>query len=371
MTKVGRLLAMGGLMVLGAGCGGGKFEVKAEAKVEERKLKSNDPEKADLVDVSASPKDYGKVRVSRVEIIGKEALDTGYLRSTYAAESFPVGTTRVKLKVKGETKNLVRKWSAAETIVEVDVTRPPLGPRAYVGPGTSASGCFGSRVCVFPPNLDLATGKVDFGINAPVGTKVEIQGRPFVGKGMTQSVPASFDMSKEVGSTPIDGRIPIAIKLTSPDGVSEVKSATIDLNAGRIRTALDGVKKGPVRFAGDSATVGPARLVAYKKGTTTTFYGKGLLTELELVAFVESLPTRNMSCGTYVGQTTGRRVTISNSAYDEEVVVYERKTGRVRTRRTFRAAMPGCSSSTSSASGSGGFVNSKDLTAYVESLVAR
>ena len=372
MGKQTHRAGVGALLVLTrAGCSSGKFDVSVDAHVVERKLNG---ESADLVDVIASPKAPLTTRISRLEIVGKEPLERGFGRTTFSAESFPVGTTRVKVKVTGEVKNVVRKWSTAEAVVDVDVVRPALQPRARIAPaGAISGGCGigGERVCASAPSIDVMTGKADVGISAPPGTKVELLGRTIMGKGTSSAVTASFDFSKELLSTPLDTQIPVSVKVTSPDGVAETKATSIPVSAGMFRSALDNVKKGPVRFANEPANVGPARVVAFKDGTTTTFHGKGRLPELELVAFVESLPTRNMSCGTYVGQTTGRRVTISNSAYDKEVVVYERKTGRVRTRRTFRAAMPGCSSSTSSASGSGGFVPSKDLVAYVETLVGR
>lgn len=352
------------------GCGGGKLDVTVD--VHPAQWVSKDGE-ADVIEVAVRAKDILKTRIKTIDIVGKEPVDRGYEKSSFAAESFPIGTTKVKVKLVGETRNALRKWSKAELVVDADVVRSPLKPRARVTGGSAISGgCGNDRVCVNAPSIDITTGKVDLSVYAPTGTKVEVLGRSLVGKGMNTAAPAAFDLSREVLASSVEGgRVPITVKVTSPDGVTETKSSSMEVAAISVRTALDKVKTGPVRFANEPGTVGPSRVVAFKRSSSTTFHGKGTLPELELVAFAQTLPARNQSCGTYVGQTTGRRVTITNSAYDEEVIVYERKTGRIRTRRTFRAPMPSCTSSTTSASGSGGSVASKDLVAYVETLVGR
>ncbi len=350
-----------------------KFDPTVSVEISENKLDDRDDEKVDVVNVRATPKDYLKTSVREVVVEGKTGLGFSSLSATIPAESFPVGKSHHKVTVKGEAKGPFKKWKPVEVVREVDVVRAALPPRARLV-STSGVGCgfTSKRVCVTSADYSLTEGKTTYNLRAPVGTKVEVLGKTMVAKGSKESVQQSFDVSKELLATQVGGSSSFPVKITSPDGVSESAQSTLPLDSFRIGRAFDAAKKGPMRFANEPGAVGPSKVVALVNGSILSFRGKGTLAELELVAFTESLPARHQSCGTYVGEKSGRRVTITNSAYDQEIVVYERKTGKVRTRRTFRANMPACESSISSQyTGIKGEVDGKEINAFVDSLVGR
>ena len=354
------------------GCGA-KFDPTVSVEVAETKLSERDDEKIDVVNVRATPKDYLKTAVRQVIVEGKTDTGLSFGNATIPAEAFPVGKSHHKVTVKGEAKGPFKKWKPVEVAREIDVDRPALPPRARLV-SSSGAGCgfTSKRVCVTSPDLSLSDGKATYFLRAPASTKVEILGKTMVGKGSKENVQQAFDLSKEILATQVGGRTTLPVKVTSPDGVSETTSVSIELDTFHVGRAFDAAKKGPMRFGSESAAVGPSKAVALVNGSILSFRGKGTLAELELVAFVESLPARHLGCGTYVGERTGRRITITNSAYDQEVVVYERKTGKVRTRRTFRANMPACESSISSQyTGIKGEVDGKDINAFADTLVGK
>lgn len=372
MTPRSSLAASLVALVFAGGCAA-KLEPTVTSQLTETKVQERDDEKMDVVVFHATPKNYQKTMVRGVVVEGKPQTGLGFGDASYPAELFPVGKTRVKVIVKGEAKPLLgRRWKDVEVPAEVDVERKALPPRARIVAANGAGCAFTSkRICITTPDPSFADGKTSYYFSGPAGTKIEVQGKTVVTKGATERLPVSFDFSKELLATPVAGSSPIAFKLTSPDGISEVATTQIEVTSARIDRALDAAKKGPLRFAGEATTVGPSKVVALVE-SSVTFHGQGTLRDLELVAFVERLPARSRDCGTYVGSKTGRRVTISNSAYDEEVVVYERKTGKVRARRTFRADMPACAASLSSEyTGVKGTVSSKDKAAYVQTFVGK
>ncbi len=359
-------------LVFVAGCA--KLEPIVAAEVSETKVQERDDEKMDVVVVRATPKNYDKTLVRGVEIEGKTRVGPGYGDAMFPAELFPVGKSRVKVTVKGEVKSIaIKKWKPVDVPVEIDVERKALPPRArIVTEGGAGCGFTSARICITTPNPSFADGKTSYFFSGPVGTKIELQGKTVVTKGATERVMAPFDFSKELLATPVNGSSTLTFKVTSPDGITQSASTQLQLTPQRMGRTLDAVKKGPLRFASEPMTVGPSKVVALVEPSGVVFRGQGTLPQLELVAFVESLPARSRDCGTYVGSKTGKRVTISNSAYDEEIVVYERKTGKVRTRRTFRADMPACAASLSSEyTGVKGVVASKDKAAFADSLVGK
>jgi hypothetical protein len=58
---------------------------------------------------------------------------------------------------------------------------------------------------------------------------------------------------------------------------------------------------------------------------------------IRAVAFERSSGERELNCGTYVGQTTGRKVTVTIKLHDSRVEVFDRRTAKMVTTRTFPA----------------------------------
>lgn len=372
-TSYGRGLGALGVLMLAAlastGCT--KFKPTVQAKATHTNLAEGDvstPE-VDAIEI-ASTVEGAKATVLDVDVIGKTPLrPTRVGRVVYAAEDFPVGKSTVKVKVSGVVKTFGARTKPVAYETEVEVERKPLPPRVQSGY------CLASeRFCVTNPHVDPVEGNVTMVFEGAKGTKVEAAGKrvSLVGFGTKNGQGITFDLPKTVLASPLDAPPTIAVKVTSPDGISESKLVPLHADGWALKKRLRDVTKGPVRFVGEASDVGPSRVVAfYAEGNAeATLFGKGKLSELELVAVESKLPVRNLDCGTYVGERTGRKVTITNVAYDAEVAVYERKTGRLVQRKTLAAKMPACESSVSSQySGSKASADPKAVAAFAASLV--
>ena len=324
----------------------------------------------DAIELTAGGVQDPKIAIVGVEVAGKTPLGPPRGgRAYFAAGDFPVGKSKVKVKVAGLANKLGARMKPVEYETEVEVERKPLGPHVQSGYCLPTE-----RFCVTNPHVDLETGNVTMVFEGPKGTKVEVAGKraTLAGFGAANGQGITFEQPKSLLASPLDAPPTVTVKVTSPDGISDSRAIPVRADGWALKKRLKDAEKGPVRFAGEARDVGPSRLVAfYPKGSVeASLLGKGKLSELELVALEGELPVRSLDCGTYVGERSGRKVTITNVAYDAEVRVYERKTGRLVQRRTIPARMPACESSISSAySGSKASANPKDVAAFAASLV--
>jgi hypothetical protein len=163
----------------------------------------------------------------------------------------------------------------------------------------------------------------------------------------------------------------LPIQLEFKDGKAlkgdlQVQGAAI---SGWVKGQIEAAKKGRVTFAGDDAAPSKPRVLAYLKGATVTFFGSGTgMRSIDLVAIQET-STRNGSCGTYQNTTTGEMVTVGKTLYDDVYVVYDRRSGSVKSRRTITASDPGCPTTMSAGSDVSGFADEAEGTRFLESLV--
>ncbi len=370
MNKLGSLVVVGAVVVGALGSTGcTKFKPTVQAKVTQASLVDGDAS-APMVDVIELTAGGPKIAVVGLEVAGKTPLGPARGGRVYfPAGDFPVGKSKVKVKVAGLANTLGARMKSVEYETEVEVERKALGPHVRSGICSSTE-----RLCLTDPHVDLETGSVTMIFEGPKGTKVEVAGKraTLAGFGSANGQGITFEQPKSLLASPLDAPPSVTVKVTSPDGVSESRAVPIRAGGWALKKRLKDAEKSPVRFAGEPSAVGPSRVVAfYPKGDSeATLLGKGKVSELELVAIEGALPVRSLDCGTYVGERSGKRVTITNVAYDAEVRVYERKTGRLVQRRTIPAKMPVCESSISSQySGSKASADPKDVAAFAASLV--
>lgn len=365
------LAVVGALVVAALGSTGcTKFKPTVQAKLTQANLAESDASSPEVDVIEIATTAGSKSTVMTIEVVGKTPLrPSSPGRAVYAAEDFPVGKSKVKVKVTGLVAKLGGRRAPVETETEVEVERKPLAPRVRAGDCPAAE-----RLCVTSPRVDPVDGTVTMLFEGAKGTKVEAGGKraTLAGFGPANGQAITFELPKALLSSPVDSPPTVAVRATSPDGISESKVVPLRADGSALKKKLHDVTKGPVRFAGEAPAVGPSRLVAfYPAGKDeVTLLGRGKVSELELVAIEANLPVRKLDCGTYVGERTGKRVTITNVAFDAEVAVYERKTGRLVQRKTIAAKMPACGASISSEySGTKASADPKDVAAFAASLV--
>jgi hypothetical protein len=166
-------------------------------------------------------------------------------------------------------------------------------------------------------------------------------------------------------------KLSVPVKIVSPDGVE--KTGTIELGGltflDAFRKRLSKVTDGPVTVDNDQPTPKPPRSLYWSYDAALFGHG-ATVRELDLVALTTK-KHRALSCGTYRGQTTGREVTISRDMTDAEVVVYDRRTAKVVTKKTFLAPIIGCPDTTSSQFALSSDFDEKPIKTWLTTLVAK
>ena len=371
-TKTARRVASGLLVVLLAahlgGCRKPEFGIQVtqeEAKVEIDK----NTERFDAVVVTITPQDEMdfEATIDHVTLSGKEPVEVkpaegGARQARFRASSFPAGPQKLTVKVNVIMPGIRKR--RVEVVRDVDLDRPQLAPRLTLG------GCYGSdeRLCVKDVDTD-AKLVIQTTAVGPPGTRVELAGTTTT-IGEDQKGKVSADVTQAVLDLKLWPPLTLPVKVTSPDGLAESKSVFVAFMPG-METALKEVTRGPVFFGKEPRAVGRARMVAWfdKKGKMNRV-GTGRVQELELVAFEKELPGRERSCGTYQGTTSGVLRTVSNSARDSELSVYERKTGKLIKQHRVAAKMPACVESLE-ANYSGIFKEAepRDIDAWLKTLL--
>jgi hypothetical protein len=111
--------------------------------------------------------------------------------------------------------------------------------------------------------------------------------------------------------------------------------------AAPIAATLAAVADGPVVVEKDTpAPRRPRSLIELRAKVIDGYFGSpATLKELDLVAITKARPLRTIArCGPYRSEMSGRPISWTASGGDEEVAVYERRTGRVVARRVFGAS---------------------------------
>lgn len=361
------------LPLVTTGCTKRRFAPTVHARIVDRKIADNREQKEDVLDVRADVDNGWEARVTNLDVIGKKAPG-GYQYAILPADSVPVGTSVLRVRVSGEVKSFGKRWKPVEQTLETTVTRPALPPRAHIVPYYGGGSALASeRISFDCPAPMRSEPLTTFVASAPKGTKIEILGKSVTANGFTAStVSVHVPLVPLVLGAKLDDRVRVDARVTSPDGITETAWCSISPGSLVTWATLSRVRSAPVLFAGEDATQGKPKVAAVLARQMVSTLGKGTLRELELVADVDPLPVRRRECGVYTGQSTGKRIAISNVAEDADVTIYARKTGKVVAKRRFSAPMPACPSSISAKfTGFSGEVDAKSIDAFVTSFLAK
>lgn len=342
--------------------------VSTQVRIHSSQPVDDDPETGDFVMIEVKVGDW---TIDRLGILSPAlppafAVHESTSLAIVPAWLFPVGVTHTKLEVVARARPGAR---ATTLSVDADIDRPALAPRARITTNDIACQRTAARVCVGELNPDVLRGVLDVAVRAPPATKVSLLGQTLLAK---DDAPARMAIEARdlILSTPFGEEVPVPIEITSPDGLVESVEARFVLRTYDLR--MEDVASHPLKVAGEPDDVGPSRGVLLEGKWLKRFGAVERLADLELIAIVSDLAPREHSCGTYRNDTTGEAVELSNLALDQEVVVYERKTAKVRARKTFRASMPACPRRLEATyTGVKGEVATAAVEAYVASFVGR
>lgn len=242
-------------------------------------------------------------------------------------------------------------------------------PAAVTVTGDSVS-C-GSRRC--RGKLDSSSSRLELEVDP--GTVVEIDGQTLPSGG--PKLTTTLDFSKRARSAPtsiLRGR-PLQVQVRGPDHDHVRRKTKLEgklprdgRSLGFVNTQLGTIAKGPVRFAGETAGPSANRsLVVYSilgskvLGTATT------IGDLDLVSS-EKTTIRSLWCGSYRSRKTGNVVGMSR-LLDEEVSVYERRTGALVATKRFVSRTPACPDVVRPGASIDGYVDSSAVEAWLATFL--
>ncbi len=134
--------------------------------------------------------------------------------------------------------------------------------------------------------------------------------------------------------------VTLPLEFTDEDGTWK---GTLDVLHGLVTERLEEIAKGPVLFEGESSSGGGTASLLLIGGYTPKHAGKVVpLKQLDLIA-VAKTKTRSFSRCNYTKGT--KRKSIKRTAFDKQVTVYDRRTGKRLGGKLVKAATPSCPSS--------------------------
>jgi hypothetical protein len=326
---------IGALVVLGAGC---KPHLSVDVEVKDD----------GIVEVLAIS-DYGV----KVECNGKKPKDDLSDRFVFAAIDFKVGKQTIKCTAdkSGRTRTVEAAFDRKE--IPAEATLAPLDPEHTI------VACVGD-LCNQEKKLQIDdAGKLYFQVVAKVGVEVEIDGESATVEldeehAVAARTTMTIDLAKHapeisLGAFAKDagakgGYLKLPAKIIADDtNESSLQIAPVAFR-GLIRAVLADVDKGPVTFDGDLPAGKSASSLLFLGDPSLQFFGADTtLRGLDLVAVgVKAKEHSAGSCGSFVGSTG--TTTVVKSAIDEDVTVYDRRTGKVKTKRHFTAPYGACPS---------------------------
>ena len=255
----------------------------------------------------------------------------------FAALSFPVGAQTIDVEA-------VRRGK--KTHIQVPFERRVVPPKLEVVAATvdPESGWRCSGFCSGSVKAD-DDGRVTLVVHAPTGAKVEIAGEKTEIALGTSETRVTLDLSKAALDLPLDSVVlrkdgaPPTIDLPAKVTTDSSLDGTVGLPATVFQRAVYAkawdIEKGPVASDGSSGPRSPRSLLRLG-GTESSkdYFGKAgvRLRDVDLIATTKWTKRTGDDCGPYTNVGM-----VSHVMHDKEVVVYDRRTGAVRARRTFAA----------------------------------
>lgn len=212
-------------------------------------------------------------------------------------------------------------------------------------------------------------------VKAEAGAKVTVDKTTVTTDG-TQEQVVKLDLDAKLAALDPNSlgtaKFPIPVAFAFKDGLAldgKVEVAGTDLRKAVV-SKLSGATKGTaVAFPGDDAAPAKARILAKLSSSDMELYGSGTgLKSIDLVATVD-YQTRSGSCGSYQNTSTGQIVTVGKTMNDKQVTVYDRRSGRLKSRRLFRAPTPACPTTMSATSSVSSFADSAEVETFLKSMI--
>lgn len=248
--------------------------------------------------------------------------------------------------------------------MKVPLTRKPSIESQRGSPGFSSRLVCGGVECEVREGL--GSGGFALEIKAPEGTKVEAgDAAGTVGTGTLVLRPniaprlLAIEMGK-IDSSSSTETIGLPVKLVLPDGTTLAKDLAVGTYTLREEAfrALAAAASGPLALDGDTEAAKAKRdTMVYLKMVGSGpnlegFYGPDAtkVAEVDLVAIQTPTGQRERTCGTYVGPS-GEKASFGVTMFDNEVAVYDRRSGKKLGSRAFPAPPGQCPSTISKSAG--------------------
>lgn len=268
----------------------------------------------------------------------------------FPADAMPAGTVEAELLL----THYELRGQRVET--KVALTRKPTLVSQRQGPGFSSRLVCGGLDCEVKEGF-AASFVIE--VRAPEGTKVKVgDASGTVGTSTLKLEPRIGPMLVEVPMGEIESSssrktLPLPVELVLADGTT--LNGTLEVGTNTVREeamrALAAAAKGPVEMGADTeAARGKRDTMAYLRlvGSSPTleaFWGPDTtkLAEVDLVAIQTPAGKRERSCGTYVGPS-GEKASFGVTMFDNDVAVFDRRTGKKLAERAFPAPPGQCPS---------------------------
>jgi len=287
------------------------------------------PEPSEIVTIAIESTPSTTVTLTGVSTFeGKTSLDTLTDAKGKGKLELPFQDVRGALQLEAMRSDRGKVQRA--TLADLPIAREP-GIHALRGsfdvvPGTCTghvtAGTLTATGCPKGTRITLATASASAD-SAPLTLSVDLSDR-------LVALPAALDTEKPL-------RIPLPLSVALPG--QKPFPATFEASGfeQQVRDRFASVKSGPVSLGPRDAR-GSRHGAALIEGRGWHLSGDAVVArEIDLVAFRAAAGTRTSSCGTYTQRTTGKTQTLSLTLTDTAATLYDRRSGRVLGRRTFRA----------------------------------
>ncbi len=303
---------------------------------------------------------------SRIEYLSQStyASDTGTASLEFPADKVvakPGGKGQIFLNLQPPSGAKLKKFS---------------GPFVFDWPAVvkmsdDAISC-GSRRC--KGRIDKARSRIEMEVEP--GTVVVLDGQKLPATGA--KIDAPLDLGKQARSAPVSilgstrsaYKFEIPIVLTFPDQTKlEGKLPRDGASLAFVNTQLGTIEKGPVRFGGepDGPSAGKS-LVVYSILGSKVLGSANTIGDLDLVSATKTT-IRTLSCGAYRSRNTGNSIRMDRTLHDEEVSVYERRSGKRVASKSFPSRVPSCPDVMKPSQYLSGYPDAKAVEAWLASLL--